>query len=166
MVNALRCFDSRCSHLAAASWRRPRPFSTAVLNMANRAPGPSRPGPPGGEQTADHRRLQRRRRFNPAVRLQDTRVAPLLTSDVGLKHGRVDVDVKVHGVLEERRHALKLRTVPQNLQRRQTSDFVVQTCLMSMCWNEKPSGLTSRVSRASIRVREKLQEKTTTDFYW
>lgn len=41
----------------------------------------------------------------------------LRTSDVGLEHGGVDVDVEVHGVLEERRHALELRLVPQHLRR-------------------------------------------------
>lgn len=38
------------------------------------------------------------------------------TSDVGLKHGGVDVNIEVDGVLEERRHALELSVISQNLQ--------------------------------------------------
>lgn len=44
------------------------------------------------------------------------------TSDVGFKHGRVDVDVEVDGVLEERCHSLELCMVSQNLQRENTSN--------------------------------------------
>lgn len=40
----------------------------------------------------------------------------LRTSDVGFKHGGVDVSVEVDGVLEQRRHALELCVVSQNLQ--------------------------------------------------
>lgn len=67
--------------------------------------------------TTSHTHTQRTLRLLKRKFQRDTEKnpAPLRTSDVGFKHGRVDVDVKVHGVLEERRHALKLRVVSQNL---------------------------------------------------
>lgn len=51
----------------------------------------------------------------------------LCTSDVGFKHGGVDVDVKVHGVLQERRHALKLCVVSQNLQKNIHKCLIITT---------------------------------------
>lgn len=60
------------------------------------------------------------------------------TSDVGFKHGRVDVDVEVDGVLEDRRHSLELCTVSQNLQREHIERLSghgtgVQHLLISVC---------------------------------
>lgn len=60
------------------------------------------------------------------------------TSDVGFKHGRVDVDVEVDGVLEDRRHSLELRTVSQNLQREHIGRLLchgtgVQHLLIGVC---------------------------------
>lgn len=56
-------------------------------------------------------------KVKPSERRRRTRNHQLLrTSDVGFKHGGVDVSVEVDGVLEQRRHALELCVVSQNLQ--------------------------------------------------
>lgn len=86
----------------------------------------------------------------------------LRTSDVGLKHGGVDVGVEVDGVLEERRHALELGVIPQNLQGRVLERWhrnrsMLRALRILLGVPITPiSPLTSSVSSASIRVSEKL----------
>lgn len=54
---------------------------------------------------------------NSCLNVEHESESSISTSDVGFKHGRIDVDVEVDGVLEDRRHSLELCTVSQNLQR-------------------------------------------------